>query len=478
MIDNIILTSVDKVSDKLTVSNVALTVGNSTLLGALVHAATTPVVDNYPNTASWKDAWLKSISADTIAGTSSNFVIGDSNDATTIVPASIFAESLHEATEIIANAVQSAMAATSTIVKPSILKAIETVQAQVNIKNKPVSPIEIIDVHLLPQWEHNVTQRLLDRYKPLIGTSYPRREIPRMEKPENLDQILTSGSKDIDDLFNSLLKETGLTLTELFNSIFHSSENLGEWPKDWQIQRNVVLAQLLFVAIASENPWIGSGMSSAGWSGLFNGMANALGGLAAAMYERHLIDVKNRTLVYPTSGEKLYVCGELYSQWLDEGGTPEILIGLTLNRDWSHSDYAGLLENKDEFLKAWRAWYTAQQYKQESEHLAIVRSSVYRALATLISDADPAYLRTSKSALIDIASKAANGLEPQHCTDLGETLVRLVCDIVYPHYPAKRFIQRVGELVARGDEPQVAQGLAIAEYINDWLCAQVGLHVI
>jgi len=475
MIDNIIITAVAPVAEKLNANNIALTVGNSTLLGAVVHAATTPVVDNYPKDVDWQDAWLKSLKRDTISGADTNFVIGDSNDATTIVPASVCGETLHEASNIIANGVQTAIGATRTVVKPAIEKVIQTIQDEVNLKSKPIDPIEIVDIHLLPQWDHFVVKRLLDRYKNLSGTVMRRSEIPRMEKPENLDQILTSGSAEVDNLFNSLLKETGLTLSQLFNSIFHEGEDIGQWPKDWYLNRNKILAQLLFVAIASENPWIGSGMSKPAWGALFNGLANALGGLASDMMARHERDLKSKNMVIPGAGDRIYVVGELYSQWLDEGGTPEILIGLGISKNWSRSGYDELLTHKEEYLRAWRGWHTAQQYREESRRLSTIRNTTYHALSTLVSDADPSFLRTSKSQLIDLVAKAANSLEPQDCECLGEKLVEIVCDTVYPHYPAKRLIQRTDELIRRGEDPAVAQGIAIGEYINDWLTAQVGV---
>lgn len=474
MIDNVVLSAIAPIDEKLAANNISLTVGDSTLLGAVVYAATTPVVDNYPKTVGWEEAWLASMKRDTISGAESNFVVGDSNDATTIIPASVCSETLHEASEIIANAVQSAIGTTKSIVKPAIEKAIQTVQDEVNLKSKPIDPVEIVDIHLLPQWEHFVVTRLLDRYRGL-NSPMLRRDIPRMAKPENLDQILTSGSAEVDGIFNTLLTETGLTLSELFNSIFHHGGDIGEWPKDWYLNRNKTLAQLLFVAIASENPWIGSGMSSPEWGALFNGLANALGGLCAAMLDRHHSDIKSKNMVIPSSDDRIYVVGELYSEWLDAGGSPEILIGLGINRNWTHSGYDDLLTHKEEYLRAWRGWHTAQQYREESNRLAIIRNTTYRALSTLVSDAKPEFLRRSKSSLIDLVAKAANTIEPQDCENLGNKLVEIVCDVIYPHYPAKRFIQRTDELVRRGEDPSVAQGIAIAEYINDWLTAQIGV---
>ena len=79
----------------------------------------------------------------------------------------------------------------------------------------------------------------------------------------------------------------------------------------------------------------------------------------------------------------------------------------------------------------------------------------------------------SPAVIKERAIDRCNGIMPSHCNDLGKAAIHIVCDLIYPGTPFKELILRIDELVGKGEDGEVAAGLAIAEFINDWLVAQV-----
>lgn len=474
MISQPTLTAIGPIIDRLAAANVTLGVGDRSILGACVQAAMTPQADHYEGNTGWEEAWQQSLMADTLTGATSHFTYTDiGGDSTSFIPCSLHGQTMEEASDHIARMGIDLLATTRNVVKPAILYVIEQVSEEINRISTPIEPVEVIDVRMIDAWSSPIVTNLISHYNSMRGTVVPRAEIPRLALPEGLAAHMQTGDSGVDKAFTEALTETGMSLEEVFNSIFVTGEDIGAYVADWYIYRNRALAQLLFVAIASEKPWAGSGLSNVQWSTLMNDLANALGGLCAEMEDRFKSDIANGNLFIRADGNRVYLVGEVYDRFLEAGGSPEVIIGKVIDKDWSTITSNDILSKKDGYLEAWRKWHAAQRYQEEAGKIANIRRAFFKAICKFLDENDGARLVASPTVIKDRAVDRCNNIQPSHCNDLGIAAVHIVCDLLFPNGPFKELILRIDALVNGGEDGEVAAGMAIAEFINDWLVAQV-----
>lgn len=474
MISQTTVTAIGPLVDRLAAANVALGVGERSILGACVQSAMTPQADHFEGNTGWLDAWQQSLMADTLTGATAHFAYNDENgDSTSFIPCSLHGQTMEEAADHIARMGIDLLATARNVVKPAILYVIDRVSEEVNNSATPIEPVEVIDVRMIDSWKSNVVTNLLSHYSSMRGTVMSRRDIPMLKMPEGLAEHMRTGNSGIDDAFQLAMVETGMSVEDVFSSLFGVAEDIGTYTPDWYIYRNRALVQLLFVAIASERPWTGSGMNNTQWSTLMNDLANALGGLCSEMMDRFTSDIKNNVLFIRTEGNRVFLVGEVYDRFLEAGGTPEVIIGKVITKDWTTVRSEDILGKKDGYLDGWRKWHAAQRYQEEASKVAAIRKAFYNAIAKFVDEGDGARQVQSPAVIKERAIDRCNGIMPSHCNDLGKAAIHIVCDLIYPGTPFKELILRIDELVGKGEDGEVAAGLAIAEFINDWLVAQV-----
>lgn len=473
MIKQSTLTAIGPVVDRLAAANVALGAGDGSILGACFMSGLTPVSDHYEGNTGWNEAWLNSLVADTLTGAGSHFTLTTDDDSTIFIPSSHHSVTMEEASDYVAAIGKSVLATARNVVKPTILKIIESVECNINNRMAPIEPISIIDVRLIKEWETNTVKALLNEYRAMASTKVQRHELAKLDRPEGLAAHMVTGSSEIDTLFQSVLAETGLTVDQVFDSIFKQNGTIGEYSADWYINRNLYLAQLLFVSIASDNPWPGSNLGKMEWETLMNQLANALGGQCCAMYNKFMDDIKAGILFIRSEGNNVWLIGEVYDKFLEAGGSPEVIIGKCVGKDWIGLTSDQILGKKEDHLTAWRAWHAAQRYQEESGKIANIRSAFYEAICAFIDDGDKTQIKLTRNELLTAASNRCNALQPSHCNDMASTAIHVVCDVFYSHLPSKELILRINQLVEGGEDGEVAAGTAISEYINDWICAQI-----
>lgn len=473
MIKNSTITAIGPVVDRLAAANVALGISDNSILGACFMSGLTPVSDHFEGNTGWTEAWLESLTADTLSGTTSHFAMnGEGDDSTIFIPCSHHSMTMEEASDYVAAIGKSVLATARNVVKPAILQVITDVEETINNHMTPIEPINIIDVRLIKEWEHPIVKNLLSRYQSLPVATLGRNDIPRIAMPADLADHMATGNVDVDKMFQAVLAETGLTVHAVFESIFGGGE-VGAYGAEWYIKRNLYLAQLLFVVVASEKPWSNSGLGGVEWSALMNKLANSLGALCNQMYKQFNSDIANGLLFIRSEGNSVWLVGETYDKFLDAGGSPEAIIGKCISKDWVAISSDQILAKKDAYLEAWRGWHAAQRYQEESSKIANIRTAFYQALCKFIENGDKAQVNGGVQDLLVRAANRANALMPSHCNDLSKAAIHVVCDVLYPHLPAKELILRINQLVENGEDGEVAAGTAISEYVNDWIASQI-----
>lgn len=480
MINESTMVAIDPLLTKLNAANVSIVAASNTLLGAMVATSNSPIVCGYQGESGFAEAWMKSLDVDMVFGVAGRQVIPDENgNMQTLFGNSLHSESMHEAADIVATAVKTALGFTRNVVKPICATVIDAVAAQMVEANAIAEAYEIVDVAPMDVWDNPVVVGALGKYdsfkmvKPVKGT-----DVPVLVAPANLEELLQSGNNSLDNAIASILKETGMTANQLFNTVFGGTADVGQLPRSYWLERNLMLAQFIMVSLLSDRPWPGMGLSTVRWSTVTSNLELALGIACNLMRKMHQTDTASGMIVMggDEKAQRIYVNAPNYAAWLEGTGTPEVIIGGWISSKSAYAMTPAKLEDdREKFLNAWTSYHNSKQYNNNTMRISKLRTAMSSQLIAIIDTIDPKVLKEgdTKVQLVERIKARVNALKPYQMGDVGLTVMHLVCDCFFPHTPSKSLLLRINDLCREGSEGEEAATQAAVEYIVDWLAAMV-----
>ena len=202
MISQTSLNAVYPLVDQVNAGGVRLGADGNSILGALVVAADTPLTEIYGDAVGWEKHWLESLQADPIYG-KHEAVILDTDDGQVVhVPVSVHNETMHKATNLVADSVIRALGFARNVVKPLVSDVISKVEHSLEVAQTVVEPYEIVPLYNSAIWQSGIVLNTLGRFKHYQKpTTVARNEIPQIPMPENLAaEYLVTGSAELDTL--------------------------------------------------------------------------------------------------------------------------------------------------------------------------------------------------------------------------------------------------------------------------------------
>ena len=483
MIDSTSFNSAHALSEKLAATKSGLVVIPNSVLAACIEASKTPMAFDYGND-NWEQAWNESLACMPIWGTRDNVTLADEDGGSTVViPTALHESTMAEATGVASRAVTTALAAARNLHKPIISDFIERVTRQVEISNQIVEPVEIIDVHLNPAWDEPVVQALLRKYgKGQRRYIVQRNDVPRMTAPDDIDELMRTGSTQLDKSYAELLRESGLTNKKVFDSVFNSDGNFGgHIPQMW-MKRNQILAQVIMISILADNPPAGTGISKSKWENVCRELLLALGYecYVHLVEEETIRETKRLVADADVVSGKIYLHGAVYDKWLDEGGVPEIIYGAFLGTgSIANIKYDKLLTDKEVFLANWRRFHASKAARDEQELVTKVKTAMMIAISDVAKTINPELIPAGQTVngSVERGEKVVKALDGSWWTrDIGLSCLTVACDVFFHHTPTKRLLTRINDLITNQSmDAEEAAAVATIEYMNDWLSGQLRL---
>jgi len=167
------------------------------------------------------------------------------------------------------------------------------------------------------------------------------------------------------------------------------------------------------------------------------------------------------------------VMGRVYRQMLDQGLTPEALIGNEMaGRRFSQGQ---LIENKTVLEQIYTREMNLRSLKVQSEMTGIVRDGVRQIVNGEIVEKDLGEdMADAQRKLVELCSK----IHEKCCDDLNQLITEIICEVFYPKTDALTFINlmnRVGAQMEADADPREVALMATVKYISHWQARQLGL---
>lgn len=194
--------------------------------------------------------------------------------------------------------------------------------------------------------------------------------------------------------------------------------------------------------------------------------------------------IKTETLVIETSPDryKVKVNGEVYRQWLQEGGTPEAILGLVV-AGGTGSSKAAIDSKKAEYLTAWNSFCTFYGADQSNKSITAFKEFLLSRFAITLkelSDDEQAYiLKTPKyySIVNQLAQTYVDGLKKDDMKDVFGVALMMVAQFRFYYTSAFNILNDINEAARINPNVDVREAalLAVVNYLVDYLSAQTTL---
>jgi len=176
----------------------------------------------------------------------------------------------------------------------------------------------------------------------------------------------------------------------------------------------------------------------------------------------------------------VHVNGDIYTDWLEQGGDIEVLLGAAVEAP-TRMHAKDLEEAREELVRRWKRRHHLIRQTAMDRFLKKRRDNLRMLLvdAPNLNDQNDelsgALPSIGYNELVERASKELKALREEHFDDPWRTIVRLVCRVYYPNTPYEEFLTAMDRMAkVHGDIPaRELATLATVEMTAQWLAKQI-----
>lgn len=482
MISSATLNALDPIVGLLYTDGVSIVPYPSSMVAVAVAASKSSAFQMDESTNdSFIDAWIKDLETDPLGMNTPAEL-----DGTMVIPLSLHTRTIEDGGRAIFEAADRTVSFVSNKLVPQVNAIIDAVNQRVEDAYRPVEEWQIVEAKFLPLFDHPAVKQILtqcdigDMILPnlMAGRDYMIPVPPQDGK--SISDYMHTGLKSLEKALYSTLRSLDLDITTLYNSVFGGGGVIGPTRHALEM-RNLALCQLLLVYMLEENPWPGSGLSSAEWELTMATVKSALSKSVAIYYDGGKVSESSGMLVQAVdyNTHKIYVESAIYEKWLDDSQSncPEILMGLAMLKESGVYTRDQANNMRDSALSAWSSYHASKQQAVESNRLSTLRVAILASLldqleATEANDLPPGKMRQT---IANEMAECVNTLSSYDVEDLSLKLIELVCKHLYPHTGCYQFASRFHHISIQNPQssPEERELKAVMEFITDFTSAQI-----
>jgi len=390
-----------------------------------------------------------------------------------------------EIVPVVINAVREHLVFARTVVAPDVQSLADSVRQ--SLADQSVSSLLGMEV-IIEEMPALVSNPLLaTAVRPYAETPFDH---PRLgfkcpdQTAAELREIMSAGSgrldKDVDEWL--AVKGEGWLLN-LWRLAFQNGVNgeevgtitFSDLMKDLD---STIAIFLLARKLYSAAPLEGTEMGLKAYEALMVEFRNQSARTLAVALELYETDVKNGALVRSNTERTITVNSEVYRQWIEAGGTNEVLYGNLLSKPVLGS-VASINENAGRLLKAWNehsTYVASAEANRKFERVKQFLSLHFH--KQLQEDTDTTNIGNAAivfSTFVELLS----GVRSQEIECIDSLCLRLVCAARYPHTAAFAILDGVNAAMVANPKLDIREAAAIsaARYAAKWVAEQFKVGV-
>lgn len=398
---------------------------------------------------------------------------------------------IDEMSDVIAETVRNNLDLARNGINPIVKEVATDVEQYVNdAESINRTHVSVVPVNYADVWNSPVLSEMVSRYRETsIEEVRLSIGVPCEDTKESLVELAKTGASRFDqeleewfeslsdalvvETFNGVFGENPASRARTLNDVIHSGDHLLR-P---ELTTRALLTHLFARKLMQEIP---EGVKSDLETYRLH-MATVMsqsGRVINAIMERREANIQRRQLVagWPQGREQLgkypfqvYVNGDVYNRWLEEGGEPDAILGSFVTDQ--RRGYNELLEGTESYAKEWqrkaRVMATTQRFNRFNHALEGMRLAVTRQ----INEFDEENLVVPREELhkrLSIELKSLKGNFHEHIYVCARMIV---CNTMFPHTLGLEILTAIDS--AANDNPEIsireAALLATIEIVSSWV---------
>lgn len=175
-----------------------------------------------------------------------------------------------------------------------------------------------------------------------------------------------------------------------------------------------------------------------------------------------------------SEGGQILVNNDVYLEWLNKGGAPEVLMGAAISDRVSDGDY--LLENAEKYLEQWRRRAALVRSAQYNERIVVIINTLRDVMTAIINsmkDEDQILGdRAPYHQKLDHALSHCRHEDPEHVYQI---VRRVLCKTLYDYRDCLQILETIDAIALREPDLEIDEvaTLAVVDIVVSWLVKQV-----
>lgn len=180
------------------------------------------------------------------------------------------------------------------------------------------------------------------------------------------------------------------------------------------------------------------------------------------------------------SDKTLWVYGDTFRKWLQQGGRTEHLFALlSLKLDFRTADK--LIANQERLQKEWDSYSLFWNNMQLNNRLTLMKNGVkliFNEIMTTLSDEEQEYVKTHTDYMSSVNRKletVANSLRQSDLNNVYSVALKIICQCRFYYTDAEFILSEMEEIAKTNPDitPDEAAMIATVHYVTDYLCDQM-----
>lgn len=399
--------------------------------------------------------------------------------------------------EMASSAVQKNILLARTVVNPQIKQVVDAVESTLSkAAIRAANPIAIIPDTFDGVWASPTLTSLVGRYEDVPVRDVVKPAYFGSRATDDVQGLLKSGSSAFDSEVAAWVEGLGVDFVmDVYNTVFAQAYLNESGPKlhdflstlrdnNPLMARNRALAVYLMARTLKDQPESEAGVDLSTFREVLTENMEQAGRMVAQAMARRIQETDAKLLLtsWPTTdtgnallnGAAIVVNGECYTAWLNEGGSPEILLGsFVTDRE---TGYGALLAAGDRYKQEWERVLLMRKSQVNSHRFNTILQSLGAAITDIINGmADDDMVVINRAAyharLREVLGTFGSGDFENLYTAARTALVFTL----YAHTDAERILKAMDEILNQMPKLDVREAAlyAVIDVVSSWVLSLI-----
>lgn len=372
------------------------------------------------------------------------------------------------------------------VVNPLIKDLLDKIDYDIqNVSKQPVTDMEVIEWNLPLPYYNDKLEDLSYRYSSHGTVDVTLSCIADMPATSDIINLLSTGIASLDSAINDWIVSLGEDyIANIWTKAFMTKESLLKLLVSKEDGQAVsLLIYLMAEKLVTHEPLDCFKVNRGTFTRELGAIRDFAGKYVYRYIQLNKETIAKKNLVISVIGNKTTVHALVYNDWLENGGSVEILLGNMLsNQKLLNGE---LLINKgQELINRWNTYYTIQKQQRDNYQVNNIRKSIEKNFRTQMNEARQ---KIRNNETIDIPNinecdkieqlfkQEINSYGGINVIDLPTVITRLICRSRFYKTNAEQFLTKLNKIMTDNPDlpPFEASTIATIEYIVEWNLSQV-----